>query len=70
MKTLLVLFAGAALSLAADPKTFTGVITDTMCGKTHRMVAGQPDDKCVDVQGYCAILDHAIDKILEKQKAE
>jgi hypothetical protein len=25
----------------------TGVITDTMCGKTHGMVAGQPDDKCI-----------------------
>ncbi len=37
----------AATSLAAEPKTFTGVITDTMCGKAHGMTAGQPDDKCI-----------------------
>ena len=47
MKTLLVLFAGAALSFAADPKTFTGVITDTMCGKDHSMMNIKPDSKCV-----------------------
>jgi len=47
MKTLLVLFAGAALSFAADHKTFTGVITDTMCGKDHSMMNIKPDSKCV-----------------------
>jgi glycine cleavage system H protein len=31
---------------------------------------GKPDDNCVDVNGYKAILDRAIDKILEKQQAE
>src|SRR5437764_239729 len=25
----------------------SGVITDSMCGKAHGMVAGQPDDKCI-----------------------
>ena len=34
------------------------------------MVTGRPDDKCVDVHGYRAILERTIDKILEKQKAE
>jgi hypothetical protein len=36
-----------AMVAAADQQTFTGVITDTMCGKTHGMVAGRPDDKCI-----------------------
>jgi hypothetical protein len=33
-----------ALALA---ETFTGTITDTMCGATHTMMKDQPDDKCV-----------------------
>jgi hypothetical protein len=33
-----------ALALA---ETFTGVITDTMCGAKHTMMKDQPDDKCV-----------------------
>jgi hypothetical protein len=28
-------------------ETFTGVVTDTMCGATHTMMKGQPDEKCV-----------------------
>jgi hypothetical protein len=48
MKTLLTLFAGAALAFGADaPKTFTGVITDAMCGKDHSMMGVKPDSKCV-----------------------
>lgn len=31
----------------AATSTFTGVITDTMCGPKHTMMTGQPDDKCV-----------------------
>ncbi len=39
--------AMAALAPGADqPKTFTGVITDTMCGAKHTMGIS-PDDKCV-----------------------
>ena len=33
-----------ALALA---ETFTGVVTDTMCGAKHSMMKDQPDDKCV-----------------------
>jgi len=33
-----------ALALA---ETFTGVVTDNMCGAKHTMMKGQPDDKCV-----------------------
>jgi hypothetical protein len=41
----LALMLGAML--AAEPaKTFTGVITDTMCGAKHTMRI-KPDDKCV-----------------------
>ncbi|HXA03979.1 MAG TPA: DUF5818 domain-containing protein [Bryobacteraceae bacterium] len=47
MKTLLTLLAGAALASAAAPKTFTGVITDSMCGKDHAMMNIKPDSKCV-----------------------
>jgi hypothetical protein len=32
------------LTLAA---TFTGTITDTMCGAKHTMMKDQPDDKCI-----------------------
>jgi hypothetical protein len=34
------------LALALS-ETFTGVITDTMCGAQHAMMKDQPDDKCV-----------------------
>lgn len=44
LKTIAILCAGAALAGAA---TFTGTITDTMCGAKHGMMPGQPDDACV-----------------------
>lgn len=44
MKTIACLLSGAALAAAA---TFTGTITDTMCGAHHGMMPGQPDDACV-----------------------
>ncbi len=48
MKVVFVAFLLAATAAASnEPQTFTGVITDTMCGKTHEMMAGQPDAKCV-----------------------
>ena len=47
MKTILTFFASAALILTAAPKTFTGVITDAMCGKDHSMMNVKPDAKCV-----------------------
>jgi len=34
------------------------------------LVNGQPDPRCVDVQGYRNILDQTIDRILAKQKSE
>jgi hypothetical protein len=46
MKTILVTLTFAALLGAAPQQTFTGVITDTMCGAKHGMMKGQPDDEC------------------------
>jgi hypothetical protein len=45
-KALLLLTATVCLA-ADDPKTFTGVITDEMCGKDHKMMNVTPDSKCV-----------------------
>jgi hypothetical protein len=36
-----------ALAFTAQADTFTGVITDTMCGAKHGMMKNQPDDQCV-----------------------
>jgi hypothetical protein len=41
-----ILFAGALMASAAT-QTFTGVITDTMCGANHGMMGVKPDSKCV-----------------------
>ena len=34
------------LALALS-ETFTGVVTETMCGAKHTMMKDQPDDKCI-----------------------
>src|ERR1700744_6505321 len=44
MKTIVFLLAASGLLAAA---TFTGKITDTMCGAQHTMAPGQPDEACV-----------------------
>jgi hypothetical protein len=42
------LFLAASVALAAGPvKTYTGVITDSMCGKNHAQMGITPYDKCV-----------------------
>lgn len=43
----LLLCAAAACLAAAAPKSFTGVITDEMCGNDHKMMNVSPDSKCV-----------------------
>jgi hypothetical protein len=42
--TLAAMVAGFAF---ADPHTFTGVVTDDMCGKKHTMMPGKPDSECI-----------------------
>jgi hypothetical protein len=41
------LFIFAMALSAASAETFTGVITDTMCGAKHTMMKDAPDDKCI-----------------------
>jgi hypothetical protein len=47
--TILFLMLALAVLLGAQqkPQTFTGVITDTMCGKDHAHMGVSPDEKCV-----------------------
>lgn len=48
MKTvLLALACGAALWAEGPAKTYTGIITDTMCGKDHSHMGVSPDARCV-----------------------
>ena len=47
MKNLAALLIAGALVGGAATQTFTGVITDTMCGKDHTMMNVTPDPKCV-----------------------
>jgi hypothetical protein len=44
-KTIALLIAAASLMAAAD-KTFTGTITDSMCGKDHAAMKMGTDAKC------------------------
>jgi hypothetical protein len=46
-KTIFFLFAGVLIAGAANQQTFTGVITDAMCGKDHAIMKVKPDAKCV-----------------------
>ncbi len=42
------ILAGALLAVAADgAQTFTGVVTDLMCGKDHAPMKVSPESKCV-----------------------
>lgn len=47
-KIAVLVLAGAALLAGAEQtKTYTGVITDTMCGLNHKAMNVTPDSKCV-----------------------
>ena len=48
MKTVCLIFALiGVLCAAGEPSIFTGVITDTLCGRTHAMMKAQSDEACV-----------------------
>jgi hypothetical protein len=48
MKTIAIFLGTAALLVSAPAqRTFTGVITDRMCGADHAMMNVKPDSKCV-----------------------
>ena len=64
MKLITLLFmAGTLLLTAGERRTFTGVITDTMCGANHKPMNVSPDAKCViecvrhDKQNKYALFD-------------
>ena len=44
---MILLACAFGLAAADAPKTFTGVITDAMCGNDHKMMNVKPDSKCV-----------------------
>jgi hypothetical protein len=46
MKPAALLFMAGALMGAGQQQTFTGVITDSMCGADHRAMKIAPDSKC------------------------
>lgn len=45
-KTIAMVLVSAALAFAAD--TFTGTVTDSMCGTDHKAMNVKPDEKCVN----------------------
>ncbi len=45
--TLLTLGCAVVLGAASPKQTYTGVITDAMCGASHSMMNVKPDSKCV-----------------------
>lgn len=46
-KIIAFLFAGVVITGAATQQGFTGIITDSMCGKEHAMMKVTPNSKCV-----------------------
>ena len=47
MKRTILIVLATALAAFGQEKTFTGVITDSMCGNDHAMMKITPDPKCV-----------------------
>jgi hypothetical protein len=46
-KLTILLIAAATLFAGGPSRSFTGVITDSMCGANHKMMHVSPDTKCV-----------------------
>ncbi|HWC96076.1 MAG TPA: DUF5818 domain-containing protein [Candidatus Sulfopaludibacter sp.] len=46
-KVTVLLLAAATLFAGGTSRSFTGVITDSMCGANHKMMRVTPDAKCV-----------------------
>jgi hypothetical protein len=71
MTKLTSLFIAGALVAGAASQAFTGVITDSMCGKDHAMMKVAPDSKCVQdcvKQGAkYALFDGKISYVLSDQ---
>jgi hypothetical protein len=75
MKIIAITLSLAGLLMAADaPRSFTGVVTDSMCGAKHDMMKGTPDDQCVKMcvkgSGDYALYDgKEIRKLSDQKKA-
>ena len=73
MKTTIALMLAAALFLSAADQTFTGTITDSMCGKDHSSMKMGADGKCtiacVKAGAKYAIFDGKKSYTLSDQKA-
>lgn len=57
MRTILIFFAAAAMFAASsEPRTFTGVVTCSMCGADHSAMKMGPAPECVQgcVRGHGA----------------
>ncbi len=46
-KTCLIMTSACGLFAANEPATFSGVITDTLCGRSHGMMKAPSDDASV-----------------------
>ena len=60
MKALILTIAMAGMLMGAAPQTFTGVITDTLCGAKHNMKGHTDADcvkMCVKASGQYALFD-------------
>lgn len=74
MKSILLMLAGAALSMAGNQTAaFTGVVTDSMCNKNHAMMKISPDSKCVQdcVKGgykYALLVGDKVYKLSDQAK--
>ena len=71
-KTIAVVIATAAMAFAAD-QTFTGTITDSMCGGDHKSMNMGADDKCtiacVKAGSKYALYDGKETYVLSNQQA-
>ncbi len=73
MKQFCLILTLAGVLLAADqPANFIGVITDTLCGRTHAMMKAQSDETCVKIcvkgSGEFALYDgHNILKLSDQK---
>jgi len=70
---LIVVVLAGAMQAADAPSTFTGVITDTLCGANHAMMKAQSDAACVKLcvkgSGEYALFDGQNVLKLSDQKA-
>ncbi|SPE43078.1 conserved exported hypothetical protein [Candidatus Sulfopaludibacter sp. SbA3] len=60
-KSILLLIAAATLFAGGPARSFTGVITDSMCVANHKMMHISPDPKCI---GECVKASRTVKFVL------